>query len=120
VRALESSIREAITNIVRHSRATQVRVEVREDGGEVTLGIHDNGRAAADDAGQKADAGIEGAGIANAAQGVAQDGADGPFVPGNGLRNVRYRIASAGGQAEAHAGPRGFTVSLRLPVGQSA
>jgi two-component system sensor histidine kinase UhpB len=40
-------IQEAVTNIVRHSGATLAHIQVRNDGGQLTLAISDNGRGAA-------------------------------------------------------------------------
>jgi signal transduction histidine kinase len=36
-------VREALTNIARHARATKVTVELRRDHGRVTLAVHDDG-----------------------------------------------------------------------------
>ncbi|HEV8259218.1 MAG TPA: PAS domain S-box protein [Burkholderiales bacterium] len=41
--ALFRIVQEALTNVVRHARATQIRVRVRRSGDEVVLDIHDNG-----------------------------------------------------------------------------
>ena len=41
--ALFRIVQEALTNVVRHARATQIRVRVRKSGDDVVVDIHDNG-----------------------------------------------------------------------------
>jgi signal transduction histidine kinase len=41
--ALFRIVQEALTNAVRHARATQIRVHVRKSGDDVVVDIHDNG-----------------------------------------------------------------------------
>jgi PAS domain S-box-containing protein len=41
--ALFRIVQEALTNVVQHARATQIRVRVRKTGDEVVVDIHDNG-----------------------------------------------------------------------------
>jgi two-component system sensor histidine kinase UhpB len=41
--ALFRIVQEALTNVVRHARATQIRVRVHRSGGDVLVDIHDNG-----------------------------------------------------------------------------
>ena len=41
--ALFRIVQEALTNVVRHARATQIRVHVSKSGNEVVVAIHDNG-----------------------------------------------------------------------------
>jgi len=41
--ALYRIVQEALTNVARHAHATEVRIEMREDGTELMLSIHDNG-----------------------------------------------------------------------------
>ncbi|MFF2507096.1 sensor histidine kinase [Streptomyces sp. NPDC058067] len=84
-------VREAVTNVVRHSGAA--RCEISVDGGpeRVRLRVHDNGRGAAADPPE-------------------------PGVGGTGLRGLTERLAAAGGSLEAGPAPRGFTVTAELPV----
>lgn len=42
--ALYRMVQEALTNVGRHARATDVRIELRQDGGELVLTVHDNGK----------------------------------------------------------------------------
>lgn len=42
--ALFRILQETLTNVARHAKATEVRIEVRQDGGGATLEVRDNGR----------------------------------------------------------------------------
>ena len=82
--------REALSNIARHSRATSVRIELREDVDGIRLHIDDNGR------------GFE------------------PTVPRGpshqGLRNMRARAAALGGDLVVESVPgSGTRIIVRLP-----
>ncbi|MFT4193514.1 ATP-binding protein, partial [Ottowia sp.] len=84
-------LREAITNVIRHSGASQCRVRVAVAGGELHLQIEDNGR------------GLDAAGTALAA--------------GMGLPNIERRARRLGGThrlAPAEAG--GLLVAVRVPL----
>ncbi|MEU5310594.1 sensor histidine kinase [Streptomyces sp. NPDC021562] len=86
-------VREAVTNVVRHSGAT--RCEITVDGGaeRVTLTVADNGTGAA--------------GAGPRAEGVG----------GTGLKGLTERLAAAGGSLRAGPSPRGgFTVVAELPT----
>lgn len=91
-RALGSAIREAVTNITRHSGASCVAVYAGRAGDLLTMTIADDGRGAA---------GPE------------------PAMTGNGLRNVSYRIGSVGGAATFASSDNGFRVTITLPVEES-
>jgi signal transduction histidine kinase len=81
-------VQEALTNAVRHSGAEAVTVEVRLLPGEVVVRVDDDGA------------------------GPAAAGPD-----GNGLRGMRERAASVGGELTAGPGPEGgFRVWARLPL----
>jgi signal transduction histidine kinase len=84
------SLREALSNVVRHAHATAVQVELHA-GDEVVLRVVDDGIGPA---------GIE--------QGT-----------GNGLRNLAHRAAAHGGDCtvEAGAGGTGTVVEWRVPLG---
>ncbi|MFI0408937.1 sensor histidine kinase [Actinomadura sp. 3N508] len=83
-------VQEALTNTVRHAGAATVTVEVRRVPGAVIVQIDDDG-----------------------------SGPAGPAEPGgNGLRGMRERAASVGGEMTAGPGPAGgFRVWARLPLG---
>ncbi|MGW1781485.1 sensor histidine kinase [Streptomyces sp. NPDC002143] len=89
--ALAWALREAITNVVRHSGADRCTVDlVRRqtlDGPVLELSVEDDG------------AGGSGKG------------------PGNGLTGLTERLEKAGGTLEAGGGRRGFRLTARVPAG---
>ncbi|MFJ7147965.1 sensor histidine kinase [Streptomyces sp. NPDC100445] len=94
-------VREAVTNVVRHSRATRCEITVESTSEGARLTVTDNGTGT----GTGADAGV-GAG----------EGA-GRRVGGTGLKGLSERLAAAAGSLTAGPAPRGgFTVTARLPV----
>ena len=93
--ALAWTVREAVTNVVRHSGATHVRVSVGRDGDWAAAGVVDDGR------GRESPT--------SASQTEAQRG--------SGLRGLAERIEALGGRFEA--GPLeggGFRLAVRLPI----
>ncbi|MEU5433913.1 sensor histidine kinase [Streptomyces sp. NPDC020719] len=91
--ALAWVVREATTNVVRHSGAKKcaITLDVRQtlDGRFVELRIADDGR-----------------------------GGPGAPVPGNGLTGLAERLAKAGGTVEA-ASAKGFTLIARIPLAEA-
>ncbi|MCZ4120053.1 sensor histidine kinase [Streptomyces sp. H39-S7] len=90
--ALAWALREAITNVIRHSGATRcvIALAERSDGGAGTfvLTVTDNGHGPA----------------------------DGPGGPGNGLSGLEERLLLAGGGlSTGPAAPGGFTLSASVP-----
>ncbi|MEU3464399.1 sensor histidine kinase [Streptomyces sp. NPDC006733] len=90
--ALAWALREAITNVIRHSRATRcvVTLDERSDGaaGTVVLTVTDNGHGPA----------------------------GGPGGPGNGLSGLEERLLLAGGSlSTGPAAPTGFALSASVP-----
>jgi len=83
-------VQEALTNVLRHAGATQVRVTLGESDAGLQLSVRDNGR------------GFDPGGV----------------PPGHhGLLGMRYRIESLGGQLELHSAPGAGTLVLaRLPA----
>lgn len=79
-------LREAVSNVLRHARATRVCVRIARDGDALTIVIADDG------AGQAA----------------------GPVRPGRGIRNMRSRVEGIGGTIEWRWLP-GCRVAIRLP-----
>ena len=81
---------EALTNVVRHSGATEVRLGVRLIGGRLRLSIADNGGGLASD--------------------VTKEGSD-------GLVNMRARLKKMGGRFEIASKPgRGTTLRFYVPL----
>jgi len=87
-------VREAVTNVVRHSGGTRC---------EITLdGVLDRARLTVAD---------DGAGDTGAATGAAEG------IGGTGLKGLTERLAAAGGSLRAGPSPHGgFTVTAELPV----
>ncbi|WP_406009257.1 sensor histidine kinase [Streptomyces sp. NBC_00637] len=106
-------VREAVTNVVRHSEAShcgitvsgtseRVRLTVTDDGGTHGTGSHSPGTGSP---------GID--------RDCGDSGGDSCCAPGGGtgLTGLRERLAAAGGTLTAGPGPRGgFTVTAELPV----
>ena len=84
-------MQEALTNARRHSGARNILVSLRVEEEEVLAEVADDGRGF------------------------------GPGTsPGVGLRSMRERAASLGGELEVHSGPgEGTTVRLRIPMPRS-
>ncbi|MFF3919356.1 sensor histidine kinase [Streptomyces sp. NPDC001852] len=88
-------VREAVTNVVRHSDASRCEVTVECGAEQVRLTVTDNG---------------SGEPVSRPQQGIG----------GTGLKGLTERLAAAGGSLTAGPSPRGgFTVTAELPV-QSA
>ncbi|MEU9155683.1 sensor histidine kinase [Streptomyces sp. NPDC048417] len=86
-------VREAVTNVVRHSDATRCEITVDSGAEQVRLTVTDDGTGA------------------NAAE-PRREG-----VGGTGLKGLTERLAAAGGSLEAGPSPRGgFTVTAELPT----
>lgn len=85
--------KEAVTNVVRHAKATAAWVRVRAEGGAFVVEIEDNGRGLADP--------------------------DAPSVR-NGLKNMRKRMEDVGGKFEIGRGAEGGArVRLTVPLPKS-
>lgn len=84
-------VREAVTNVVRHSTATTCAFVVERVPGRVRLTVTDDGRTPASP--------------------------PAPGIGGTGLKGLTERLATAGGSLDAGAGPAGgFVVTAELPV----
>jgi signal transduction histidine kinase len=84
-------VQEALTNVLKHSAAEWVRVEVRADGGSVVLEVTDGGPARGGDAGDR-------------------------LSGGQGLVGMRERVALFGGRLEAGPHGAGWRVRAELPL----
>ncbi len=90
---------EALTNVLKHSRAGKVRIGLKQTDGMLELEVIDDGCGRGDDA--------------LAAIAVAE----GPAPrTGRGLVNMRTRAAQLGGELEVHHGTSGTRVLLRVPM----
>jgi signal transduction histidine kinase len=92
---------EAIGNALKHSGATRLRVDMNQNNGRFEICIRDNGH------------GFDSLGPSTRPEA-------GPGLPnkrGNGLNNMRQRLAGIGGEARIESQPgQGTTVSFSLPV----
>ena len=80
-------VQEALTNTLKHARATTARVDVRQRNGALEIEVVDNGRGAVN------------------------------VTPGRGIIGMRERAALFGGDLTAGPGPGGgFAVRARIPV----
>ncbi|MFJ2605950.1 histidine kinase [Streptomyces sp. NPDC091279] len=106
--ALAWALREAVTNVVRHSGARRCTVELLRRqtlaGPVAELSVEDDGSAADD-----------GTGVAP--PGVAGGGAE---EPGNGLTGLTERLEKAGGTLEAGRVRGGFRLVARVPADRPA
>ncbi len=132
-------VQEALTNTLRHARATKASVTIRTAGGALELDVSDDGigsgstrpgdspchgaAAGADGSGLGGPDGSGGSGAAGGSGGsgglVGSDGCAGePSVgPGRGLAGMRERAAMLGGTVDAGPLPDGgFRVRARLPL----
>jgi two-component system sensor histidine kinase DesK len=85
---LSWTLREALTNVVKHSGAKHCQIALRRADGTVTLEVVDDGRGAA-----------------------------GPVRLGNGLRGIQERALAAGGRSTVEADGRGFRTVVELQAG---
>ncbi|MGW1559153.1 sensor histidine kinase [Streptomyces sp. NPDC002144] len=101
-------VREAVTNVVRHSGATRCEIGVVASAEHVRLTVSDNG-----DGHGKGDGDGDGDGEPD----VPPAAGVGVGVGGTGLKGLTERLAAAGGSLTAGPAPRGgFTVTAELPV----
>ncbi|MFI0543953.1 sensor histidine kinase [Streptomyces sp. WSLK1-3] len=100
-------VREAVTNVVRHSGAQRCEISVRGSAERVRLRVRDDGR------GTTAEPPLPW----NDAPADPASAQSTPLIGGTGLKGLTERLAAAGGCLEAGPGPRGgFTVCAELPV----
>jgi len=94
-------VQEALTNTLRHARATSAEVVVTYEDDAVEVDVRDDGRAAADGSG-------------------GTHSPSGSGTSGRGLVGMRERAALVGGTLEAGPQPGGgYRVHARLPTGSS-
>ncbi|AYN41598.1 sensor histidine kinase [Streptomyces dangxiongensis] len=99
-------VREAVTNVVRHSHATRCEITVESTPERARLTVTDNGTGTSTS--PEADAG-EGAGRSRGC------------VGGTGLKGLTERLAMAAGSLTAGPAPRGgFSVTAEIPVSADA
>jgi two-component system sensor histidine kinase DesK len=100
-------LREAVTNVIRHSRARHCRIRLNERTGEVSLEVTDDGR------------GFPGRAPYNPGTPAGPDTQDGPR--GSGLRGMSERLSAIGGRlslgpAEGSGPGHGFRLIASVPA----
>lgn len=83
---------ESITNVIRHSKATQCLISLSTQNDSCLLQIEDNGIGPR---------------------------SENEFKPGNGIIGMTERIQAIGGQLTCKQSPTGFSVSAELPLGRA-
>lgn len=89
---LSLCLREAVTNVVKHSQASQCRIDIESLDNEWRLLVADNG------------IGLKG----------KDDGASG--TDSNGLKGMAERLSLIGGTIEAVSEPQGTKLNIRVPI----
>ena len=102
---LSWTVREGVTNVIRHSHASQCRLEIRHRGLDAQVEIADNGPV----------------GVALARPDQLHRAGDLTLTPlggsgGNGLRGLCERVTSLGGTVAAGPGAGGFRLLVSVPV----
>jgi ligand-binding sensor domain-containing protein/signal transduction histidine kinase len=93
---------EALGNVLKHSRASQVSIEMRLDSSTFTIAIRDNGRGFSPDV---------------AAAAPARSPGNGSKRKGHGLQNMKNRLTEIGGGCRIESSPgHGAAVTLHLPL----
>lgn len=90
-RALTSSLREVVTNVIKHAGASQVEVAVVHRSASLLITVQDDG-------------------------GLLPSGTTRPVGTGRGLLNLVNRFEEIGGRCTLEPQPTGFRVSLALPL----
>ena len=90
---------EALNNVLKHSGATKVKVEMAVSAGEFELKVMDNGKGFEVPRGSEANGSVRGSG------------------GGNGLKNMRQRLAGVGGDCaiSSHSG-KGTVIAMHIPL----
>jgi ligand-binding sensor domain-containing protein/signal transduction histidine kinase len=87
------AVKETLSNVLKHSGASQVELTIAPGAGALEIVVADNGR------------------------GIDPDPADPRKRTGHGMTNLRERMKSTGGSFELESGPgRGTRVRLRVPL----
>ncbi|MFF0158094.1 histidine kinase [Streptomyces sp. NPDC005263] len=106
-------VREAVTNVVRHSGADRCEITVAGAAERVRLTVTDDGTGTETSASTSTQTWTSGPGPGDAWMGAGfREG-----IGGTGLKGLTERLAAAGGSLTAGPGTRGgFTVTAELPV----
>jgi signal transduction histidine kinase len=89
--AVFRTVQEALANVLKHARATEVRLVMEVNGGHATITVEDNGIGLQDDATTRAGS--------------------------HGLKQMRFRMQAIRGSCEVANGPvRGTVTTIRFPL----
>ena len=114
--ALAWCLREAVTNVVRHSGAANCFISLTSRSGTMSLTVRDDGRGATGCDPTREPAGDGGAEPAAAGLGGA-DGERMPVTRGSGLHGMAERLSAVGGSLELRPDLRpGFCLIARVPA----
>ena len=103
--ALAWCLREAVTNVIRHSGAKNCFISLSRGDGSLSLQVRDDGR------------GCQAAGAASPhAGGPDGGGLDGGTGTGTGLHGMSERLCAVGGALELRPGTSGFCLVATVPV----
>jgi signal transduction histidine kinase len=92
--------KEALNNIVKHARATEVRLRVRHDDSTLRITIEDNG-----------------CGFTPTDESAGARPSSGAANTGHGLGNMAGRVQAAGGRFTLESQPgRGTTITVEIPI----
>ncbi|PZF74876.1 tetratricopeptide repeat-containing sensor histidine kinase [Taibaiella soli] len=83
-------INECLTNVIKHSQATEVVIRIQFSGGKCYFTVHDNGKGMGD---------------------VGHSGS------GMGLRNIQKRVAAINGEIQMRSGDTGAFINGNFPLG---
>lgn len=109
-------VREATTNVLRHSRASRCSVRVTADNhNDSGSSGGDGGSNAGRNSNRAGNSGSNSAAITIADNGVGAIAAEW----GTGILGMRERAARLGGQLEVHSDARGFVLTVRVPAERS-
>ena len=100
------AFKETLNNVAKHAAASEVRISLTIQGTAFTLAVEDNGRGFSPGAGP-----------------TKPLGERVHFESGNGLENMRKRLADIGGRCEIVSAPGNgtkvsFTVAVKIPAAQ--
>lgn len=107
--ALAWCLREAVTNVIRHSGARNCRITLTRRSGTVSLTVRDDGRSSRPD---------ESAVHTPLAVSTALSRPGPESGQGTGLRGMSERLAAVGGELELSPGPDGFALTATVPAGK--
>ncbi len=81
-------VQEALTNALKHAHATKIKIDIKMQGNDIILSIHDDGIGLKD-----------------------------PLKEGNGLTGMKERVASVGGELDIKTiQQQGFSINICLPI----